>query len=219
MRSSTPVAALAVIIIMVWTALAIARPWSDSAAPSPTADLADEPAGPAPTSTENPYDPFHVCREVERAATPTEFAILHAETVAEATDVFVGRVVEITSMEDAGTPVGGTAQWGWMTYTVEVIQTLKGTAAGIVVVRQTELLAAECPSFIFFENRTLSVGQTAVFLVRHDPVRGWFSLDHGGASFASIDGDAEEATAVARVSDLLGTPAAGTATPAESPER
>jgi hypothetical protein len=198
--------AVALLVALVGTVSPLVRQPPDTAG---TATPIASAGTAAPIATfYNPNDPYLIYLTVASAPTPTAFASLNEYAVSVATDIFVGRVVAMTDMKAAGTPALGTVNWGWTRYTVEVLQPLRGTAAGTVTVWQIEVQAAELPPHVLWVNRRLETGQTAVFLVAWDATKAAFRLPSGANSYAVLETGADRDSAVATVVALAATPRA-----------
>lgn len=132
------------------------------------------------------------------------------EATARVTDIFVGRVIERKGGSGFGTPVHGAwegLEFDNATLTVEVLDRIKGTAAGTVrVYQQPEYM--ECNPIPI--DPPLRPGDVGLFLADFVLGHKWYSLEAIDTYFL-IDDDRERAALVARFSEALGTPVAGPA--------
>lgn len=115
---------------------------------------------------------------------------------AAATDIFVGRVVARVSDEGRQTSVPE-YEIAQTQFAVEVIQVVKGTAAGTVVVNQLDRR---------HEDRPLRPGEESLFVTEFEPEYGWHSIIFDRFGHLSIAGPADRVALVARFAQAAAAP-------------
>jgi hypothetical protein len=133
-----------------------------------------------------------------------------------ATDVFVGRVVERREGDPTEEPTPRQPdiprRVPTTLYVVEVLDTIKGSACGTVLVRQSGI----------FDDEYLGHGdgapllepdEIAMFTTWWDADAGWYDLFDGRFGHNRVATDEERAATIARYQYYLGTPAAGSRSP------
>lgn len=143
---------------------------------------------------------------VSRAASPGD-----VEAAAFVSDIFFGRAVERGRGFGLGTPVHG--DWDGLEFveafvTVEVEERLKGTATGLVRIRQP-YETMECEPIPL--DPPLRANDIGLFFVTYVARYDWYFLAHVDAYFL-VDDDCERTDLARRFSAALGTPVA---TPAQ----
>jgi hypothetical protein len=130
--------------------------------------------------------------------------IAYAGKARDASVVFVGRVETVRIRSWPSSPQA------WRTrddhpllavYTVDVLEVMKGTAQGLVVVEQTWMMPIHC--WNDFPNDTLTVGQQALFMTER--VGDTFNLLRGAMAHVPLPADAAAADVAATVVALLGS--------------
>jgi hypothetical protein len=115
-----------------------------------------------------------------------------------ATDVFVGRVLKQVSATGAPTSAPG-QEMPQTQYAVEVVETIKGDAAGVVTVNQVGGVDAQSQQpMALAGDAPLAPGSSDLFLVVHVPERGWYQIAAGGYGHLAADDPAQRETLVAR---------------------
>lgn len=127
------------------------------------------------------------------------------ELLATATDVFVGRVVAVEWTEGAPRVIDRCLiSQPRAHYQVEVLETVAGTAAGTIRVREGG--GTRLRRELRDDDALLTAGETALFVVRHVPAFDRYSLVHGSRGRFRIRTDGERVALVARFATLVATP-------------
>src|SRR5215207_11204868 len=115
-----------------------------------------------------------------------------------ATDIFIGRVLDQTGA--AGAPTSAPDQeLPQSQFAVEVLQLLKGRAAGVVTVNQVGGLDQQAHQIMLLEgDALLHPGSSELFLVVSVPERGWYQIVAAGHGHLSADDPAQRKTLIAR---------------------
>ena len=125
------------------------------------------------------------------------------EMAAYATDIFVGRVLATSGAVGAPTTAPG-ADLPQTQYAVEVVQTSKGDAAGVVTVNQVGGIDAQSGQvFLLAGDAPVQPGASELFLTVDVPERGWHQIVAGGFGHLAADDPAQLAALVARFDNAL----------------
>jgi hypothetical protein len=131
--------------------------------------------------------------------------------VAYATDIFVGRVLGQAGAVGAPTSAPG-QEMPQTQYTVEVLETIKGAAAGVVTVNQIGGIDASAGRPLMLAGDTpLRPATSELFLTVAVPERGWHQIAAGGYGHLAADDVARRVALVARFSQAAGEISVGAA--------
>src|SRR5215207_3535202 len=115
-----------------------------------------------------------------------------------ATDIFIGRVLDQTGTAGAPTSAPG-QELPQSQFAVEVLQLLKGQAAGVVTVNQVGGLDQQAHQIMLLEGDALLRPELSeLFLVVSVPERGWYQIVAAGHGHLSADDPAQRKTLIAR---------------------
>jgi hypothetical protein len=133
------------------------------------------------------------------------------QVVAYASDVFVGSVVGREAILAVVTPApSGPRRFSVSRLQVQVLDSLKGRAAGTVTVDQYAGVTIEGCVLAVAGDGLVLPGQTALFVAVYAPTSATYVLPAGAFSHLDLPDDASRATAEARFAAALGaSPAAG----------
>jgi hypothetical protein len=123
-----------------------------------------------------------------------------------ATDVFIGRVRDQTGAAGAPTSAPG-QELPQSQFAVEVLQLLKGQAAGVVTVNQVGGLDPQAHQIMLLEgDALLRPGDRELFLVVSVPERGWYQIVAGGHGHVAADDPAQRQTLIDRFTQATDEP-------------
>ncbi|MCD6056760.1 MAG: hypothetical protein K0Q89_290 [Thermomicrobiales bacterium] len=123
-----------------------------------------------------------------------------------ATDIFIGRVRNQTGA--VGVPTSAPGQvLPQSQFAVEVLQLIKGQAAGLVTVNQVGGLDEQARQMILLEGDVLlHPGASELFLTMSVPERGWYQIIAAGHGHLSADDPARRKTLVDRFTQAADDP-------------
>ena len=127
-----------------------------------------------------------------------------------ATDIFIGRVLSQTG--DAGAPTSAPGQeLPQSQFGVEVLQMVKGEAAGVVTINQVGGLDAEAGQTMLLDGDVLLLqGQIELFLVVRVPEREWYQIVAASHGHLPADDPIARVALIDRFTEaLLTTPMEG----------
>jgi hypothetical protein len=123
-----------------------------------------------------------------------------------ATDIFIGRVLDQTGAAGARTSAPG-QELPQSQFAVEVLQLLKGQAAGVVTVNQVGGLDQQAHQIMLLEgDALLHPGASELFLVVSVPERGWYQIVAAGHGHLSADDPAQWKTLIDRFAQASDKP-------------
>ncbi len=123
-----------------------------------------------------------------------------------ATDIFIGRVRHQTGA--AGAPTSAPGQELPQTqFAVEVLQRIKGQAAGVVTVNQVGGLDQQARQLMLLEgDALLRPGASELFLVVSVPERGWYQIIAAGHGHLATDDPAQRKALIDRFTQATDEP-------------
>jgi hypothetical protein len=123
-----------------------------------------------------------------------------------ATDIFIGRVRNQTGA--AGVPTSAPGQELPQTqFAVEVLQRIKGQAAGVVTVNQVGGLDQQARQLMLLEgDALLRPGASELFLVVSVPERGWYQIIAAGHGHLATDDPAQRKALIDRFTQATDEP-------------
>jgi hypothetical protein len=125
----------------------------------------------------------------------------------DASDIFVGRVgKKNTKYEEEGRK--GTKYMAQ--YSVEVLETVKGSVTGTVTISVSKFQDNEPGHPV---DKLPKKGEEALFVTKKSPSSGWYLVYGGGYGYYTIHNDEERATLIARFAAAAGLPIPGLGTP------
>ena len=123
-----------------------------------------------------------------------------------ATDIFIGRVLDQTGAAGAPTSAPG-QELPQSQFAVEVLQLLKGQAAGVVTVNQVGGLDQQTRQLMLLEeDALLRPGASELFLVVSVPERGWYQMVAAGHGHLAVDDPAQRKTLIDRFTQATAEP-------------
>jgi hypothetical protein len=123
-----------------------------------------------------------------------------------ATDIFIGRVRGQTGAAGAPTSAPG-QELPQSQFAVEVLQLVKGRAAGVVTVNQVGGLDEQTRQFMLLEgDALLRPGASELFLVVSVPERGWYQIVAAGHGHLPADDPAQRKTLIDRFTQATDEP-------------
>jgi len=123
-----------------------------------------------------------------------------------ATDIFIGRVRGLTGAAGAPTSAPG-QELPQSQFAVEVLQLVKGQAAGVVTVNQVGGLDQQADQIMLLEgDALLRPGTSELFLVVSVPERGWYQIVAAGHGHLSADDPAQRKTLIDRFTQATDEP-------------
>jgi hypothetical protein len=128
-----------------------------------------------------------------------------------ATDIFIGRVLDQTGA--AGAPTSAPDQeLPQSQFAVEVLQLLKGRAAGVVTVNQVGGLDQQAHQIMLLEgDALLRPGASELFLVVSVPERGWYQIVAAGYGHLPADDPTQRETLIDRFAQATAASEGGVA--------
>jgi hypothetical protein len=156
---------------------------------------------------------FFVSGEAVAIADPTYSFDPSDETelAAYATDIFVGRVLGKRGANGAPTSAPG-QEMPQTQYTVQVTETIKGDAAGVVTVNQVGGVDAQSRQRLLLAgDAPLRPGTSEIFLTVGVPERGWHQIVAAGYGHLAADDPAQREALVARFRQAVDTTSVGVA--------
>jgi hypothetical protein len=123
-----------------------------------------------------------------------------------ATDIFIGRVRDQTGTTGAPTSAPG-QELPQSQFTVEVMQRVRGQAAGVVTVNQVGGLDQQARQIMLLEgDALLRPGDSELFLAVFVPERGWYQIIAAGHGHRSADDPAQRKTLIDRFTQATDEP-------------
>jgi len=123
-----------------------------------------------------------------------------------ATDIFIGRVRNQTGAAGAPTSAPG-QELPQSQFAVEVLQLLKGQAAGVVTVNQVGGLDQQAHQIMLLEgDPLLRPGASELFLAVSVPERGWYQIVAAGHGHLAADDPAQRKTLIDRFTQATDEP-------------